>query len=148
MHDELLAQAHELIAEWQALAWDLAAENEALRQRLAVRPIKPPRKRKLEAPRAVIAPLCDFFGVEATVLLSDCRLSHVARARFGLCLLLRDAGWSWVAIGSAIGRDHSTVIAAAERGAAMERDDVAFRATMERVRRATKINAQTAKRRA
>ena len=38
------------------------------------------------------------------------RLAPIVDARASLCLILRDFGWSFPAIGKALGRDHTTVM--------------------------------------
>jgi chromosomal replication initiation ATPase DnaA len=72
-----------------------------------------------ETPEAVVERLADSIaqaaGIPVTALLGAGRHRSVVRHRDQLCLRLRDKGWSYPAIGRALGRHHTTIIAAVRR---------------------------------
>lgn len=65
------------------------------------------------------------FGVPRTAMLDRGRVREIVKARHAVMWALRDAGWTYMAIGALFGRDHTTVIsdvAEAERRALSDPD--------------------------
>jgi chromosomal replication initiator protein len=60
--------------------------------------------------KEIVNKCSELFGVPAEDILSRKRRRSIARARFALYKALRGRGWSYLAIGAFIGRDHATVI--------------------------------------
>lgn len=54
-------------------------------------------------------------GATQEQVLGSSRLKHVAAARHEVFLALREAGWSFPAIGAAMNRDHTTVMAGVKK---------------------------------
>lgn len=123
---------------WDMTADELLAHYKEVRLRLrnpankvAPKPIEPPQeepppvtfftypKRSKRPPntrnaRPIIEPILKRLGVTWTEIIDDRRWRPLVLARREVCVALRDAGWSYEAIGRYINRDHSTVIYAIE----------------------------------
>lgn len=58
----------------------------------------------------VVAVVAAEHGVTVDEILSPSRYRHIVAARREVCTRLRAQGWSYPAIGRALGRDHATVM--------------------------------------
>lgn len=136
----LVDLAHELLRDAVDAVWALAEENERLRS--AAVQVSTPRRRRpvrrkgaaLVLPAWALRAVSGTFGLRAQDFLGPRTNSNVAAARRVLTVLLAENGWASTAIGSAIRRDHSTVLrgfAVAER---LESTDVSFRSQLHHAR--------------
>lgn len=66
------------------------------------------------AGRAVAA-AASVFGVTTLAVMGGARHAHHVKARWSAAAVLRDAGWSYPAIGGALRVHHTTVLAALDR---------------------------------
>ena len=63
----------------------------------------------------VVQVVADAWGVEPIEIMGRTRVRPIVDARSVACYLLRENGWTWMAIARPFGRDHSTIIAAHQR---------------------------------
>lgn len=132
MHDaDLLRQAHALLTEARDLVWTLAIENAELRAICRSGWRKVPR---VDLPGWVSRAVDATFGVSRQTLLTSGRAQHLTHARFAAATLLAENGWSSIAIGSALQRDHTTILHALTRAKEMAAVDPTFRAKMQQLR--------------
>jgi hypothetical protein len=77
-------------------------------------PTAPARPPNIRNARHVVEPILEAYGVTWAEIIMDRRWRPLIRARREVYTALRQAGWSFQAIGSYVHRDHSTVIYAIE----------------------------------
>lgn len=136
----LLDRAQELLRDALDAVWALAEENERLRA-IGPAPSSPrarrPVRRKgaaLVLPAWALRAVSGTFGLRAVDFLGPRTNANVAAARRVLLVLLAENGWASTAIGSAIRRDHSTVLRGLTTAEAQERTNVSFRSQLHHAR--------------
>jgi hypothetical protein len=74
--------------------------------------------------------------IPVEVFLNDNRLKYIARARFAICALAYEQGFSYAQIGRTLnGRDHTSIMHAVTRSKSLEENDVGFRLLITTARR-------------
>ena len=128
---DLLRFAARLLDEANDLVWRQSQQIEDLRQELAE---KRPRSPGLVLPPWALRAVAQTFGVDSRVLCGSRRHLHATRARMVFVCLLSESGWSSVAIGKALHRDHSTILHSRTRAKQLEASDVTFRSYLHHAR--------------